>query len=139
VTSQSILYVCITSVGRVRREPCGETSSLSMVSMIAILCNKRLASRFYQFNGALLNRPASCLDYMPTGRHLLVVPVQYPDRSIFSRTAPNGEASKRPSGRPPPGVGTVQASRNCSPTSGAAGRYWISSQTQTSAGRPAHW
>jgi len=35
-------------------------------------------------------------------------------------------------------LGTAQASRSCSPTSGAARRYWSFSRTQMSAGRPAH-
>ena len=111
--------------------------------------NKLLTSRFYQF------KTGHCLTAsIWLGLHADRTPpaggastVSRPG-SIFSRTAPNGEASKRPSGRPswrrrgsspaPPGVGNAQASRSCSPTSGAARWYWIFSQTQTSAGRPAH-
>ena len=82
-------------------------------------------------DGALSDRPVSGLDHPPPRRHLLC---QYSiqTRSIYSRTAPNGDASRRLCGRPsskrprsfraPPGAGTARTSRSCSPTSGVARR-----------------
>ena len=64
----------------------------------------------------LLNRPVSGLDYTPTGRHLLVVPVEYPDPGASSQELPPVEKpakdplDDRPGGdeeapRPHPGQG----------------------------------
>jgi len=100
--------------------------------------NKRLASRFYQL------KTGHCL----TGQYLAWATrrpdascwwCQYEIRlvSICLRTARHGKANKRPSGRPSwkrlesplaqPGARTAPRSRSCSPTSGAARRFSISS------------
>jgi len=99
--------------------------------------NKRLASRFYQL------KSGHCL----TGQYLAWT-TRRPDATSstasFQELPPMEEPAEDPlddrpgsdekASRPHP----VQISRSCSPTSGAARRYSTFSQTQTSAGRPAH-
>ena len=95
--------------------------------------NKSLASRFYQMKTGhcLTGQYLAWTTRRPGARAGGASTASRPG-STSSSTAPNGEASRRPSGRPswkrqesfpaPPEAETVPASRSCSPTSGAVRR-----------------